>query len=340
MRVGVDGRSLGGAGRGVAAYAAGMIAALAADGVDVRVLAPRGAQVDGGDVVALPVPSRLVHGAAALVRRPRLDRLVGPVDVVWLPAPAPVAIGPTPYAVTFHDLSFLERPGDYTAYARLWHRLARPAVLARRAARVVANTYDTAERVRARFGVDPVVVPAGPGDPGPASSPDTRFGRYFLFVGALEPRKGLEVLTAAHRGLEPALVLAGDGPLARRLRGAGVHVLGRVSQTEKAALYAGALAVVLPSWCEGYGYPPLEGFAHGTPAIVSDLPALRETAGDGARHVPPGDVQALAAAMRELAGDAALRDRLAEAGRATLADRAWDTSARRLRAVLEAAAGA
>ena len=49
---------------------------------------------------------------------------------------------------------------------------------------------------------------------------------------------------------------------------------------------------MLPSWCEGYGYPPLEGFAHGTPAIVSDLPALRETAGAGALYVPPGDVSA------------------------------------------------
>ena len=83
-----------------------------------------------------------------------------------------------------------------------------------------------------------------------------------------------------------------------------------MTRADKAALYAGALAVVLPSWIEGYGYPPLEGFAHGTPAIVSDLPALRETAGGGARYVPAGDVDGLAAALRELAGDEELRRRL------------------------------
>ena len=91
--------------------------------------------------------------------------------------------------------------------------------------------------------------------------------------------------------------MVGDGRLADRLRGPGVHLLGRVDRVEKAALYAGALAVVLPSWCEGYGYTPLEGFAHGTPAVVSDLPALRETAGAGALYVPPGDVEALRAAL-------------------------------------------
>jgi glycosyltransferase involved in cell wall biosynthesis len=162
--------------------------------------------------------------------------------------------------------------------------------------------------------------------------------RYFLFVGALEPRKAVDVLAAAHAqaGVDAGLVLAGEGRLVPR--GAGVHVLGRVSRPDKAALYAGALAVVLPSWVEGYGYPPLEGYAHGTPAIVSDLPALRETAGEGGRYVPPGDVDALATALRELAGDEGLRQRLAERGAAALDGRTWAASARALQAVLEEAA--
>jgi glycosyltransferase involved in cell wall biosynthesis len=351
MRVGIDGRSLGG-GRGVTHYTEGMLGALADAGVEVRVLVPRGARVPAGIAArSHRLPGRLLHGAAAVTGRPRLDRLLGPVDVVWLPAPAPVAVGTgTPVALTLHDLSFLERPGDYTPYERLWHRLARPAALARRAARVLAVSAATAQRARERLGVADerlAVVPAGPGDPGPPVTPDdvaavrARHGlpeRYFLFVGALEPRKAVDRLVAAHHGLEPALVLAGDGRLAPRLGGSGVHLLGRVSRAEKAALYAGALAVVLPSWCEGYGYTPLEGFAHGTPAIVSDLPALRETAGDGALYVPPGDVPELAAAMRELADDQALRATLADGGAAALHERSWAVSARALVVALEAAA--
>jgi glycosyltransferase involved in cell wall biosynthesis len=330
MRVGVDGRSLAGDGRGVAVYASGMLAALEAAGVELRVHTPR---------------NRLVHGAAAVVGRPRLERLLGPVDVVWLPAPAPVAVGRrTPYVLTLHDLTLLERPADFTPYERLWHRLARPGALVRRAARVVAASMDTAKRARVRFGVDVDVVPAGPGDPGPDPDPAAvaavreRYGPYFLYVGALEPRKALDTLVAAHRGLAPALVLAGDGRLAAQLSGPGVHLTGRVERAEKAALYAGALAVVLPSWWEGYGYPPLEGFAHGTPAIVSDLPALHETAGDGACYVAPGDVDGLRAALEAVASDQELRRRLADGGAAALRERSWEKSAAALRTVLEEAA--
>jgi glycosyltransferase involved in cell wall biosynthesis len=295
----------------------------------------------------------MLHGAGAVAGRPRVDRMVGGADVVWLAAPAPVAVGRgTPLALTLHDLSFLERPGDFTAYERLWHRLARTGALARRAARVLATSADTARRAVARFGLDAgcvTVVPGGPGDPGPPADPArvaevrARFGlpeRYFLFVGALEPRKALDRLLAAHDGLDEALVIAGEGRLAPRLRGDAVHVVGAVGRAEKAALYAGALAVVLPSWCEGYGYPPLEGYAHGTPAVVSDLPALRETAGAGARYVPLGDVPALAAELRAVAADDALRARLAAAGAAELAARSWETAGTALRAALEEAARA
>jgi glycosyltransferase involved in cell wall biosynthesis len=317
MKVGVDGRSLAGHRRGVGQHTAGMLGALRALGVDLKVLVPRRRQ-----------------------GRPRLDRKLAPVDVLWLPAPAPVAVGSgTPYVLTVHDLSFLERRQDFTRYERLWHRLARIDALVRGAAAVVAPTGDTARRAATHFGVNVSVVPGGPGDPGPAADPATmrgRFGRYFLYIGALEPRKALDRLVAA--GREHTLVLAGEGRLADSLRGPGVHLLGRVTAAEKAALYAGALAVVLPSWGEGYGYPPLEGFAHGTPAIVSDIPALRETAGDGALYVPPGDVAALAGAMRAVAGDETLRARLAAGGRTALQGRSWDSAGRALRGVLEAAA--
>ena len=356
MRVAVDGRSLAGPGRGVARYLAGMLAALPPE-VELRVVLPReavlppglGANVHG---IRHRAPSRALHGAAAVARRPRLERLAGGADVVWLPAPAPVAVGgDTPLALTLHDLCFAEWPRLFTHYERLWHRVARPGALARRAARVLAVSADTAERARARYGLDAarvLVVPAGPGDPGPAAGPDAvaavrrRYAlpeRYFLFVGALEPRKGLERLVAALPTGE-ALVLAGEGRLAGLLRGPGVHLAGPVGREEKAALYAGALAVVLPSWCEGYGYPPLEGFAHGTPAIVSDLPALRETAGDGARYVPPGDVPALRSALSELAGDEALRARLAAGGAEALAARSWARAGRALHSALDEAASA
>ena len=85
-------------------------------------------------------------------------------------------------------------------------------------------------------------------------------------------------------------------------------------------LYAGALAVVLPSWLEGFGLTPVEGLAAGTPAIVSDLPVLREVLGDGALYVQPGDA-------------AGARRRAARASRATrrCASGCWRRAARRSR---------
>jgi glycosyltransferase involved in cell wall biosynthesis len=361
MIVGVDGRSLVAPGpRGVAQYTAGMLAALAAaePGTEWRVSLPgAGANLPPATTaVRHRVPSRVLHGAGALARRPRLDRLLDRPDVVWLPAPAPTALSrDARLMLTVHDLSFEERPGDYTRYERAWHAAGRLGALARRAARVAADTAATADAVHARWRVPHdriAVVPAGAGDPGPPADAEQIEAirarlqlpeRWFLYVGALEPRKAVDVLAAAYgraraQGLDAGLVLAGEGRLETTLNNPGVHLAGRVSPFEKAALYAGALAVVLPSWAEGYGYPLVEGFAHGVPAVASDLPALRETAGGGALHVPPGDEAALAAALLRLAHDGELRATLARAGAARAAGLTYANAAQALLTLLREAA--
>jgi glycosyltransferase involved in cell wall biosynthesis len=255
------------------------------------------------------VPTRVVFGAAAVFGRPRIDRLAGGgADVAWIPAPAPVAVSANvPYVLTVHDVSWLERPGDFTAYERLWHRLARIERLARSAAAVVCVSAATREAVLDAWRVDPArvhVVLSGVTAPAADGAPDhARDERpYFLAVGALEPRKAPDVLLAAHRiarreGLRADLVFAGTGRLAPTLHGDGVHVLGRVE--DLGPLYRDALALVMPSYHEGFGFPPLEAALAGTPAIVSDLPVFAETLGDAAVRVPPGNARALADALLE-----------------------------------------
>jgi alpha-1,3-rhamnosyl/mannosyltransferase len=178
-------------------------------------------------------------------------------------------------------------------------------------------------------------VPLAPRRFAPAEGPRSSF----LFVGALEPRKAPDLLVDAFlraraRGLAAELVVVGEGRLDPR--GPGVRRLGRVD--DLGALYAGALAVVLPSWLEGFGLPPVEGLAAGAPAIVSDLPVFREVLGDGALYVPPGDAGALADALLSLERDPALRGRLLAAGQARIAPLTWAETARRTRAVLAEAA--
>src|SRR3954451_17930561 len=132
MRVGVDARHLT-AGRGVARYTRALLRALAVAHPEDDWLAfvPGREPVPGAPAgVALVrhrLPGRALFGAAAVARRPRLDRLVGGVGVVWAPAPAPLAVSArVPLVLTVHDRSFEVRPGDFTPYERLWHRLARP----------------------------------------------------------------------------------------------------------------------------------------------------------------------------------------------------------------------
>jgi len=106
------------------------------------------------------------------------------------------------------------------------------------------------------------------------------------------------------------------------------------------ALYAGALALVHPALLEGFGLPPLEAALRGVPTVASDLPPLRETLGDAALFVPPGDAAALAAALLHIAGDADLRATLGGAARERARALSWARTARELHALLAEAAGA
>jgi glycosyltransferase involved in cell wall biosynthesis len=254
-----------------------------------------------------------------------------------------------PLVLTVHDLSFLRRPGDFTPYERAWHRAARVDRLVGRAAAVVCDTHAVAAEVRAQWpGAGDRVHVVVPGvDRAPATSaaalPPGVPDRFVLFVGALEPRKAPDVLAAAFAqarrdGLDAALVVAGTGRMHAALSGPGIHRLGAVDDAALHALYARALALVMPSRLEGFGLPPLEAALHGTPSIVSDLPVFAETLGDGALRVPVGDVDALAGALRAVAGDEGLRTRLAAAGAAAAAPLTWDRAARGLQTVLAAVA--
>jgi glycosyltransferase involved in cell wall biosynthesis len=330
MRVGVDARALL-AGRGVARFTRSLLAALAEHAAADEWLAfvPGRAPVEpvhpGVELVRHRLGGRALFGAAALVRRPTLAALVGGADVVWLPAPAPVAPG-APYVLTVHDRSWERRPHDFSAYERLWHALARPRALARDAAAVTADSHAVATELQAAWRVRAVVVSPGV----VAHTAPAHPGRYLLYVGAHEPRKALDVLTAAHArarasGLDAELVIVGDGGR-------------RVDDAELAGLYAGALAVVQPSYLEGFGLPPLEAATHGTPSVVSDLPCFAETLGDAALRVAPGDIEALAAALLRIAGDEELRRRLGTAARERARAYTWERAATSLYALLSEAA--
>jgi len=158
---------------------------------------------------------------------------------------------------------------------------------------------------------------------------------YFLFFGALEPKKNVGRLLEAYlaSGIQTPLAVVGgrawksEGEM-RLVQGAnggkggdaGFVSSGRVRQFEYmprpwlTGLVRGARAVVFPSLYEGFGLPVLEAMQLGTPVITSTESSLPEVAGDAALLVNPYDTGAIAGAMRALDSDPALRARLSVAG--------------------------
>ncbi|HUW32433.1 MAG TPA: glycosyltransferase family 1 protein, partial [Planctomycetota bacterium] len=168
-------------------------------------------------------------------------------------------------------------------------------------------------------------------------------GKFVLFVGNLEPKKNLVSLVQAffaakaNRQLPHKLVLAGrlawkHKPILRMIAQLGLQdeviLPGRVPQEYLPALYSAADMFVFPSLIEGFGLPPLEAMACGTPAIVSKDPALLETTGGAAMDVDATDLAALREAIEAVATREDLRAQLIEKGKARAAQFSWVESAR------------
>ena len=321
MSVVVNGRFLRATPTGLHRTARSLLVALLDAGLEAEVAAP--ADVDDPLVdLRLPAPAGGRLGDH-LWEQVSLPRHAGNRPVVSLANTAPLAAGRG--VVLVHDLGPLVGPHWFSPSMQLYGGAVLAA--ARRAERVMTVSAQVAGELRAA-GVDParttVVRPAldpsfGPAAPSGVAAARARLGLgdapYFLFVGWADPRKDAGTAARAHLIANAAhphvLVLVGlahrnfrpvelpDAPTVLRP--------GYVGDGELKALLTGAAALVYPSRYEGFGLPPLEAWACGTPAIVGDTPALRESTEGRARYVTPGDVTELAAAMGEaLAGKLAV----------------------------------
>jgi glycosyltransferase involved in cell wall biosynthesis len=169
-----------------------------------------------------------------------------------------------------------------------------------------------------------------------------------LYVGTLEPRKGLDTLLDAYARLAGEvchhLVIAGKRGwytdllfrLVERLGIAGrVHFTDYVPDEDLPGLYNLADLFVFPSRYEGFGLPPLEAMACGVPVITTTAASLPEVVGDAALLVSPGDAEALAAALRRGLVDAGLRADLRGRGVKRARCFTWEATARRTLQVYE-----
>ncbi len=173
-------------------------------------------------------------------------------------------------------------------------------------------------------------------------------GPFALYVGNIKPHKNLERLIDAFNlvrrgGFERLELLIIGDQISKypRLRRAvdrhklhkHVRFLGFVPDDTLAALYRLATVFVFPSLYEGFGLPPLEAMASGTPVVTSNRSSLPEVVGDAAVLVDPYSAASIAEGIQQVLGDASLRRALSERGLARARQFSWESSVRRIHEV-------
>ena len=334
-------RNAGGSGT----YARSLLAALEArDDVSTRRIGIR----PGGNTAA----TLRWLGAGA-----RRDLAVGPrTDVLHCPAFVVPWRVPVPYVVTIHDAATRQAPGDHPLEWRVYDAWLLPE-RARRARAVItgtrysatdlANFYDIRpELIRVTpYGVDPIFFNHRSED---ASRPPVESPRL-LFPGAPIPRKNLALLLRAMAGAPAGTRLAaasltisgaaaaGFAELAGLIASLGlagrVSWLGVVDFAALPEVLSAADLVVYPSRHEGFGFPPLEAMAVGTPVVASTASCLPEVLGDAALLVSPDDIGDLIEAVEAVLTRPELRERLVESGRRHAAGYTWERCAEQTVAV-------
>lgn len=259
------------------------------------------------------------------------------------------------HLVTIHDMTFFSRPDCHTFLRRSWafrsgllksirraHLITVPSGFTQQA--ILNHMPDISpERIR--------VVPHGIGAefrPYSADQIESRLAHlsiprpYILYLGTIEPRKNLMQLVESYRqlvrtgGVSEYLVLAGkwgwgcerllEQIALPELRGK-VHLANYISQSDLPFLYGGARLFVYPSLDEGFGFPPLEAMACGTPTIASLSSALAENLQGGAILLLPTDVQAWTVTIRRMLSDESVRLEKREQGLKLASRFSWEKTA-------------
>ena len=291
----------------------------------------------------IPFPRLWTHlKLGRTLRRERPDVLFVPSHVL------PVGLR-VPSAVTIHDVGHRYERRTYPTAAWLYLELT-TRYMARRASRLIAVSQSTANDLKRFYGVDAsriAVVHSGvdewmrPPGADAVAAVRSRYGlpdTYYLFVGRNHPRKNLPFLLRAFaeartRGLAASLVVA--GPDHAPATSDAVRVLPYIPREDLPALYAGAIALTLPSRFEGFGFPVLEAMRCGTAVIASRAGALPEIVGSAGILLSPTDVSAWSEALLQLAQDLELQRRLIAAGQSWSGRFTWRATAEGIWPVFE-----
>jgi glycosyltransferase involved in cell wall biosynthesis len=257
---------------------------------------------------------------------------------------------------TLHDAAVFDRPEAYSLVFRTWYRwLFRR--LARTAVAIHTGSNFSRERLALWLGLEAGRIAINPNggdhlrdavaDSAVLVSAGLVGRRFVLAVGSASASKNIAALIAAFAQLQDAdlrLVIAGGnhpavfaaaGAAAPQVAESRVVRLGSVGDGELKALYSAAAVLAFASLYEGFGLPPLEAMSCGCPVVGASTSAVPEVCGDAALYVDPASPDDIARGLAQVLGDATLAADLVRRGQARLANFTWDSSAARLRSLLQ-----
>ena len=356
----IDGSGLERPRAGVGVYTAEILRAMAVDRPDAElvVFGPRGGGAHVPDATYLLQPQARLIGRHLLW--PAAMRKLDP-DAYFGPAGAmPLGRLALPSVITVHDLAIYRNPGWFPGRQPLSTRLIVPRSVLR-AGVVITPSESTARDLVDIFGLDPGRIRVIGHGVSPRLRPsgaeelaDVRRRlelpeRFILFVGTVEPRKNLGTLLEAWATMRdrPDLVVVGSWgwgyeDVRERMSRLGprLHHMDSVDPAELPAIYAAARVLAHPAWYEGFGLPPLEAMACGTPVVVSDSSSLPEVVDDAGLLVPAGQPEAWRKALERVVEDAELAADLRRRGILRAAQFTWSRAAQKTWAAIDEAISA
>ncbi|MEA2628205.1 MAG: hypothetical protein QOJ10_665 [Chloroflexota bacterium] len=345
----MDGSGLARAQAGIGVYTREILHAMAVDRPDCRftVYVPEGVRAPGPEpgIGYRPLPGAPIIGRhlqwPARIRRLRPNAYFGPAGAL------PLGSVGCPTVITVHDLAIYRNPGWFPGRQPLSTRVVFPRSLDRADA-IIAVSNTTAQDIEDMFGIPSSridVVPHGVSSRyRPMGSEDLAAARgrlrlperFILFVGTIEPRKNLTTLLSAWAMLRdrPDLVIVGAwGWRYEEIReqigrlGDKVHHIEGLDPVELPAVYNLARVLAHPAWYEGFGLPPLEAMASGTPVVVSDRASLPELVGDAGLVAAADDPEAWRRALESVVEDADVAAGMRRRGILRAAQFSWGRSA-------------
>lgn len=286
------------------------------------------------------IPNRFLFLSSGVFNFPKIDKLMGGVDVFLSPHFFLTSLSPSCRRVTvFHDLSFVRFPDFFSWRKNIWHNFEiNPLWQSRFSDKIIAVSESTKNDLINMYRIDPVkieVIHSGISPdikkPSEEELQDFRINnhlpdRFILFLGKLEPRKNVTSLIKAFDLIKSKkefqnlfLIIAGSkGWLYKDIFQTitnsnfkdNIIIKDYITDSERKFYYSLAQVFIYPSFFEGFGFPPLEAMTCGTPVVVSNNSSLPEIVGSGGLLIQPHNIDEIAQSIMLILMDKKLKDRL------------------------------